>query len=67
MLERDGFEVVETAGVELRPYWGVPGIDHVLRDVLDEHEEIVEALREMGRRVGVEYAYVGVVVARKPA
>jgi SAM-dependent methyltransferase len=67
LLEPDGLEVVETAGVELRPYWGVPGIDHVLRDVLDEHVEIVEALREMGRRVGVEYAYVGVVLARKRA
>jgi len=53
------------AGVELRPYWGVPGIDHVLRERLDEHAEMVEVLRELGRRAGVEYAYVGVVLARK--
>ena len=29
MLEACGFDVVETGGIELRPYWGVPGIDHV--------------------------------------
>jgi SAM-dependent methyltransferase len=67
MLDREGLDVAETAGVELRPYWGVPGIDHVLRDRLDEDAEMVEALRELGRRVGVEYAYVGVVLARKRA
>jgi SAM-dependent methyltransferase len=65
MLGREQLDVVDTAGVELRPYWGVPGIDHVLRDRLDEHAEMVEALRELGRRAGVEYAYVGVVLARK--
>ena len=65
MLEVSGFDVVETAGIELRPYWGVPGIDHVLRDQLDEDAEMVDALRELGRRAGVEYAYVGVVLARR--
>jgi len=67
MLDREGLDIVETDGVELRPYWGVPGIDHVLRDRLDEDAVMVEALRELGRRAGVEYAYVGVVLARKRA
>ncbi|HEY3669807.1 MAG TPA: methyltransferase domain-containing protein [Acidimicrobiia bacterium] len=65
MLDRDGFDVVDTAGIELRPYWGVPGIDHVLRDTLDEDAEMVAVLAELGRRAGIEYAYVGVVTARK--
>ena len=65
LLDREHLDVVETGGIELRPYWGVPGIDHVLRDRLDEDVAMVEALRELGRRAGVEYAYVGVVTARK--
>jgi SAM-dependent methyltransferase len=67
MLDAHGFDVVETAGIELRPYWGVPGIDHLMRDMLDEDEELVAALRELGRRAGIEYAYIGVVRARKRA
>jgi SAM-dependent methyltransferase len=66
-LDREGLDVVETGGVELRPYWGVPGIDHVLRERLDEDPDMGEALRELGHRAGVEYAYVGVVLARKRA
>jgi SAM-dependent methyltransferase len=67
MLRTLDFEVVETGGVELRPYWGVPGIDHVVRDATDDDDELVAALDELGRRAGVEYAYVGVVLARKRA
>ena len=66
MLDRGGLEVVETAGIELRPYWGVPGIDHVVRDTLDEDVELVEACASWAPR-RVEYAYVGVVHARKRA
>jgi 2-polyprenyl-3-methyl-5-hydroxy-6-metoxy-1,4-benzoquinol methylase len=67
MLDASGFDVVETGGIELRPYWGVPGIDHVLRETLDEDPELVAALAELGRRAGIDYAYVGVVTARKRA
>ncbi len=67
MLGACGFDVVETAGIELRPYWGVPGIDHIVRETLDEDPELVAALAEIGRRVGIECAYVGVVTARKRA
>ena len=67
MLDTCGFDVVETGGIELRPYWGVPGIDHVLREVIDEDPELVAALAELGRRAGIDYAYVGVVTARERA
>jgi 2-polyprenyl-3-methyl-5-hydroxy-6-metoxy-1,4-benzoquinol methylase len=67
MLDACGFDVVETGGIELRPYWGVPGIDHVLRETLDEDPELVAALAELGRRAGIEYAYIGVVTARARA
>jgi SAM-dependent methyltransferase len=65
MLDAAGFDVVETAGIELRPYWGVPGIDHLVREAVDEDEELIGALQELGRRAGFEYAYVGVILARK--
>ena len=65
MLDACGFDVVETGGIELRPYWGVPGIDHVLRETLDEDPELVAALTELGRRAGIDYAYIGVITARK--
>ncbi len=65
MLDAHGLDVVDTAGIELRPYWGVPGIDHVVRDMVDEDEELVAALSELGRRAGIEFAYIGVVTARE--
>ena len=64
MLDAAGLEVVETGGVELRPFLGVPGVDEHVRTVTDDDPAVVEALRELGRRAGVEYAYVGVVLAR---
>jgi SAM-dependent methyltransferase len=63
MLHATGFEIESTAGIELRPYWGVPGIDGLVRDVIDDDEEVVETLRVLGRRIGAEHAYVGVVRA----
>lgn len=66
MLDRHGFEVAETAGIELRPYWGVPGLDDVVRDILDDDPDLVAALAELGRRAGIDFAYVGVIRARLP-
>ena len=37
----------------------------VVREVIDDDEEFVEAMRVLGERAGAEYAYVGVVRARK--
>lgn len=65
MLDGGGMEIISTAGIELRPYWGVPGVDPIVRDAIDDDEEVVEILRELGVRAGAEYAYVGVVRARK--
>jgi SAM-dependent methyltransferase len=65
MLSAAGLDVTETDGIELRPYWGVPGIDDLTRDLLDEDEAFVSLMVELGKRVGVEYAYVGVVYATK--
>lgn len=65
MLDAAGLDVTETEGIELRPYWGVPGIDDATRAVLDEDEAFVELMIELGRKVGVEHAYVGVVYATK--
>ncbi len=65
MLAEVGFEVRETAGLLLYPYWGVPGLDDAVRTVTDEDPDVVEALRVLGERAGRDHAYTGVVWARK--
>jgi hypothetical protein len=67
MLADSGLAVESTAGIELRPYWGVPGVDPLVRAAIDDDEAVVDALRVLGTRAGAEYAYVGVVRARKRA
>ena len=46
-------------------YWGIPGIDGLVRHITDDDPEIVEILCEMGRKVGPRYAYAFVLLARK--
>jgi SAM-dependent methyltransferase len=66
LLRATGFEVRETAGITLYPYWGVPGIDSAdTRALTDDDPELVEVMRELGRRAGAEYAHTGVVVAQR--
>lgn len=65
LLDAVGLDVTETDGIELRPYWGVPGIDPATRDALDDDEAFVALMVELGRRAGVEYAYIGVIDATK--
>ena len=65
LLVTAGLEIVVTAGVSLYPYWGVPGIDGIVRHLIDDDPEVVAMLRELGVRAGAEYAYTGVVLARK--
>ena len=67
MLEEEGFLVMSTAGIFLYPYWGVPGIDNIVRHITDEDAEFVEMTRVLGERVGAEYAYTSVFVAGKPS
>ena len=65
LLDDSGFDVAETAGISLYPYWGVPRVDDVVRELTDDDPEVVGILRELGRRVGADYAYSGVVVAHR--
>lgn len=67
LLDDAGFEIVATAGVTLYPYWAVPGVDDIVRSITDDDPEFVALMSELGRRVGAEYAYTGVVLARRPA
>jgi ubiquinone/menaquinone biosynthesis C-methylase UbiE len=65
LLRAAGLEPVESAGVSFFPYWGIPGIDEVVRELTDDDPEVVDMMRAIGARVGSEFAYTGVVVARK--
>lgn len=64
-LDAAGFVVERTAGILLSPYWGIPGIDDVVRPVIDDDPEVVDLLRRLGELVGAEHAYTGVVLARR--
>ncbi|MSO79140.1 MAG: class I SAM-dependent methyltransferase [Acidimicrobiia bacterium] len=66
LLDDAGLEVRDTAGVTFFPYWGVPGVDEAVRAITDDDPEFVEMMSEIGRRVGAEYAYTGVVFAQRP-
>jgi hypothetical protein len=49
----------------LYPYWGIPGIDQIARPITDSDPELVELMRELGRRVGPEHSYLMVILAEK--
>jgi SAM-dependent methyltransferase len=65
MLDRAGFEVLRSEGLFLYPWWGVPGLDGIVRQVEDDDPEIVEAQRVLGRRAGPDYAFAFVMLARR--
>ena len=65
LLDRHGFGLDRTAGIFLYPYWGVPGVDEVVRKITDEDPEFVELMRLLGERVGAEHAYCSVVLGHK--
>ncbi|MFN5698256.1 MAG: class I SAM-dependent methyltransferase, partial [Cyanobacteriota bacterium] len=65
LLHQHGFDLERSAGIFLYPYWGVPGVDAVVRQTTDEDPEFVELMRVLGERVGAEYAYCSVILARK--
>jgi hypothetical protein len=48
------------------PFWGVPGVDERVRPLTDNDPEMLELLKDLGRRVGAEYAFVYVIAAEKP-
>jgi 2-polyprenyl-3-methyl-5-hydroxy-6-metoxy-1,4-benzoquinol methylase len=65
LLARHQFELDRTAGIFLYPYWGVPGVDEVVRKITDDDPEFVELMRLLGERAGAEHAYCSVVLAHK--
>lgn len=67
LLRERGFSVTRCLGVMLYPYWGIPGIDTVVRRVTDDDPELVEILRDMGSRIDPRHTYGFVVQATKLA
>jgi SAM-dependent methyltransferase len=65
LLGRHGFRLDRTAGIFLYPYWGVPGVDEIVREITDEDPQFVELMRVLGERAGAEYAYCSVILAHK--
>jgi SAM-dependent methyltransferase len=66
LIEQHGLKVVRSGGIFLYPYWGIPGVDQVMRSINDSDPEVVELMRQLGRRVGPENAYAFVLLAQKP-
>ncbi|MGH7145167.1 MAG: class I SAM-dependent methyltransferase [Planctomycetota bacterium] len=66
MITAAGFQVEAAEGVFFQPYWGIPEIDTPMRRYTDNDPEVIEWLRLIGRRVGPEFAFGYVIVARKP-
>ena len=60
-----GFECLDSAGVLLYPYWGIPGVDSAVRHLTDENPEVVEMTRLLGTRIGPEHSYEFAIWARK--
>lgn len=67
LLRDRGLAVADCRGVMLYPYWGIPGIDEVVRRVTDDDDELVEILRDMGSRIDPRHAYGFAMRADKPA
>jgi SAM-dependent methyltransferase len=65
LLRRHGFRLEREAGIFLYPYWGVPGVDEIVRKVTDHDPEFVDLMRDLGERIGAEHAYCSVVLGRK--
>ena len=61
-----GFEIANTSGVFLQPYWGIPGLDEHVRCLTDDDPIMVDMLKELGRRCGAKYAFCYVIKAEKP-
>ena len=57
--------MAERLGAMLYPYWGIPGIDGILRNIIDNDPELVEIQRDMGARIDPRHAYAFVLRARK--
>jgi hypothetical protein len=67
MLADAGFAITREGGIFLFAYWGIPGIDHLVRHLIDDDAEVVELHRKLGRAAGADHAYCSVALARKNA
>lgn len=67
MLADAGFAIAREGGIFLFAYWGIPGIDHLVRHLIDDDMEVVELHRRLGRAIGADHAYCSVALARKIA
>lgn len=66
ILSHEGFMIKDTAGIFLHPYWGIQGIDSHVRHLTDNDPRMIEILRDLGKRVGPDYAFIFVILAIKP-
>ena len=65
-LTTTGYIVQEIRGHLLAPYWGVPGIDGVIRQLVDNNLEVINLVHELGHQVPPEYTYCFFVACTKP-
>lgn len=65
LLNHAGLDIINSSGIFLFPYWGIPGIDHLVRHLTDNDAETVELMRILGERVGAEHAYASVLLGMK--
>ena len=61
ILTNEGYSIQKKEGVFLQPYWGIPEIDNHVRHLTDSNPQMVEMLRDLGERVGAEYAFCFVI------
>ncbi|MDB9319774.1 MULTISPECIES: class I SAM-dependent methyltransferase [Cyanophyceae] len=66
MLTQTGFQIKDTKGAFLMPYWGINNVDSPVRHLTDNDPVTVEILRELGDRVGAEYAFCFIIICVKP-
>jgi len=66
-LETAGFEIAESEGIFLKPYWGIPGLDEHVRQLTDNNPEMIELQRKLGRLCGAEFAFCYAIKAIRPA
>lgn len=62
-----GFVISKTSGVFCQPYWGIPVIDSQVRNLTDNDPQMIEMLRDLGNRIGAEYAFCFVISGYKSA
>lgn len=67
MVQRQRFSIEHTGGIFLTPYWGLPRIHPQLRGLTDHDPEVIEIMRDLGTRVGGEYAFCFIIAAIKPS